>query len=147
MSIFKFIMKSIIVAFFLFSSFLAVGQSSGIDFSSGKWKEIVKRAKEENKLIFFDAYTSWCGPCIKMQNSVFPDSILGAFYNQHFINVKYDMEKGEGVNLGQKFAVQVYPTLLFIDPRTEKVINHSIGFKNVSQLLLLGEQSVSKVDM
>ncbi len=126
---------------------VASAQSGGIDFESSRWKEIVKKAKEENKLIFFDAYTTWCSPCIKLQRQVFPDKTLGEYYNRNFINVKFDMEKGEGVALSRKYAVQVYPTLLFIDPRTERVINHAVGFKNPEQLLQLAEQAISRANL
>lgn len=126
---------------------LTFAQSGGIDFESARWKEIVKRAKEENKLIFFDAYTTWCSPCIKLQNHVFPDKVLGEYYNRNFINVKFDMEKGEGIHLSRKYAIQVYPTLLFIDPRNERVVNHAIGFKSPEQLLQLAEQAISRANL
>lgn len=32
-----------------------------IKFEHGTWEEIKAKAKAENKLIFMDAYTSWCG--------------------------------------------------------------------------------------
>lgn len=140
-------MRNISLFFFLIIGHGSFSQTAGIDFESSKWREIVKKAKEENKLIFFDAYTSWCGPCIKLQNHVFPNKVLGDYYNKNFINVKFDMEKGEGVNLSRKYAVQVYPTLLFIDPRTEKVINHAVGYKNPEQLLQLGEQAILRANL
>lgn len=126
---------------------ITFAQSGGIDFESAAWKEILKKAKEENKLIFFDAYTTWCSPCIKLQNHVFPDKVLGEYYNRNFINVKFDMEKGEGVALSRKYAIQVYPTLLFIDPRNERVVNHAIGFKSPEQLLQLAEQAISRANL
>lgn len=131
---------------FLLGSQLTFAQGTGITFESARWKEVVKRAKEENKLIFFDAYTTWCSPCHKLQNQVFPDRVLGEFFNKNFINVKFDMEKGEGLSLSKKYTVQVYPTLLFIDPRTEKVVNHAIGLKSVEQLLQLGEMAVARTN-
>ncbi|ADQ19241.1 thioredoxin family protein [Leadbetterella byssophila] len=139
-------MRRIGFIIFLLGSNLAFAQNSGIDFESTKWKEVVKRAKEENKLIFFDAYTTWCSPCHKLQNQVFPDKTLGEYYNRNFINVKYDMERGEGITLSRKYTIQVYPTLLFIDPRSEKVVNHAIGFKSVEQLLQLAEQAMSRTN-
>ena len=131
---------------FLFGSQLTFAQGAGISFDSARWKEVVRKAKEENKLIFFDAYTTWCSPCHKLQNQIFPDKILGEYFNKNFINVKFDMEKGEGLTLSRKYTVQVYPTLLFIDPRTEKVVNHAIGLKTVEQLLQLGEMAVSRTN-
>ncbi len=137
-----------LVVLIITTSFASFAQQpAGIDFESAKWKEVVKKAKEENKLIFFDAYTSWCGPCLKLQNRVFPNADLGNYYNKNFINVKYDMEKGEGIHLSKKYAIQVYPTLLFIDPRSEKVINHAVGFKTVEQLIHLAEQALSRANL
>lgn len=140
-------MKRLGFLILLLGSQVTLAQSGGIDFESSRWKEIVKKAKEENKLIFFDAYTSWCGPCIKLQREVFPDNTLGEYYNRNFINVKFDMEKGEGITLSRKYAVQVYPTLLFIDPRNERVVNHAIGFKSPEQLLQLAEQAISRANL
>ena len=41
--------------------------SQGIQFEIGSWKEVLQKAKQENKLIFVDLYTTWCGPCKKME--------------------------------------------------------------------------------
>ena len=37
--------------------------AEGIQFTETSWKEILKKAKAEKKVIFLDAYASWCGPC------------------------------------------------------------------------------------
>ncbi len=72
------------------------GQAQGIRFAEGSWKELLETAKKEGKLIFVDCYTEWCQPCKQMEQQVFPSKKVGKFYNEHFINVKMDMEKGEG---------------------------------------------------
>ncbi|MCO4292845.1 DUF255 domain-containing protein [Solitalea sp. MAHUQ-68] len=79
------------------------------------FKEVLAEAKKQNKLIFFDAYTSWCGPCKVMANTVFKTDSVADFFNQTFVNLKVDMEKGEGPKLKDRFDVAAYPTLLFID--------------------------------
>ena len=34
-------------------------------------KEALEKAKKENKLVFIDAYTAWCQPCVMMGKNVF----------------------------------------------------------------------------
>ena len=48
-------------------------QNAGINFLHGTtWAEAVAKAKAENKLIFIDFYTQWCGPCMNMEHKPVP---------------------------------------------------------------------------
>lgn len=114
--------------------------AAGIEFSHGSWQEILDLAREEQKLIFVDAYTEWCGPCKMMARNTFPDEEVGAYFNQHFINYKFDMEKGEGPNFAAKYGVNAYPTLLFIDP-TGEVVHQAMGYKAPAGLLQEAQQA------
>jgi len=140
-------MKKIAVLAFLiaFVSFTSFAQS-GIKFEQDSWEAIVSKAKSENKLIFLDAYTSWCGPCKMLQRNVFPDQALGKYFNQNFLSTKIDMEKGEGPNIARKYAVRAYPTLFFIDPNTEQVVHKILGYKNADQLKAMGAAALSKLE-
>lgn len=55
-------MKKLISTLFLFLGLLAFSQA-GIKFDDGNFSSLLAKAKKENKLIFLDAYASWCGPC------------------------------------------------------------------------------------
>lgn len=35
---------------------------------------------------------------------VFKDSLVADYFNRHFVNLKMDMEKGEGVELRKKYG-------------------------------------------
>lgn len=86
-------------------------QNAGINFLHGTtWAEAVAKAKAENKLIFIDFYTQWCGPCLNMAQTVFSLPTVGYYYNQTFINLKIDAEEGEGITLAKKYGVRSYPT-------------------------------------
>lgn len=119
------------------------GQGDGIQFFHGSWDEALEKAKAEQKPIFVDAYASWCGPCKRMAAQVFPQEEVGAFFNAKFINVKMDMEKGEGPAFAKKFPVRAYPTLLFITPQEEKFHEH-VGGLDVEGLLKTGDLAVRK---
>ena len=77
----------------------------GVNFRDITFEEALKQAKSENKLVFMDCYTSWCGPCKNMADKVFPQKAAGDYFNPRFVCVKYDMEKGAGVELAKKFEI------------------------------------------
>lgn len=90
-------------------------QAEGIEFEHGTLAEAQAKARESGKLIFVDAYTTWCGPCKYLSAKIFPQEAAGKYFNKHFVNVKLDMEKGEGIAFAKKHNIQSYPTLLWLD--------------------------------
>lgn len=95
--------------------------SDGIRFSDGSFRDALQQAKTTGKLIFMDCYTSWCAPCKMMNTTVFTQPEVGHFFNEHFINVKFDMEKGEGRDLMKRYGMQVFPTYLLLDAEGNEV--------------------------
>ncbi|CAA7386250.1 thioredoxin family protein [Chryseobacterium fistulae] len=118
-------MKKLILFSSLFMGTFIFAQ--GIQFDEGKFASILAKAKKENKLIFIDAYASWCGPCKLMVKNIFPLQNVGDYYNSHFINTKIDMEKGEGLDLAKKYNVKAFPTYLFINGDGEE-IHRTLGY-------------------
>jgi thioredoxin-related protein len=116
--------------------------AQGISFESHdtKWADILAKAKTENKVIFMDAYTTWCGPCKKMAADVFPQKEVGDYFNKQFINVKMDMEKGEGLDLARKYKIRAYPTYLFIDGNGE-LVHKSLGMMPAPEFIKVGESA------
>jgi thiol:disulfide interchange protein len=107
----------------------------GIDFMKGSWADALAKAKKEDKLIFLDAYASWCGPCKYMARTTFTEEKAGTFFNKNFVNYKMDMEKHpDGPRLSKKYGLEAYPTLYFID-KNEKMVHMSVGALNVKELL------------
>lgn len=79
-------------------------------------------AKAEHKPIFIDFYTSWCAPCKMMSKDVFPQEKVGNFFNQTFINCKIQCDdNGIGVEVGKKYAVNAYPTTMFLNSDGELI--------------------------
>lgn len=102
------------------------------------WTSVLEKAKQENKIIFLDAYATWCGPCKQMDAETYTNQAVADFYNANFINVKYDMEKGEGAMLADRYYVSAYPNLVFISP--EGVMLHKgVGFIAADDFLTLAK--------
>ena len=108
--------------------------SQGIEFEHGTFAEALAKAKKENKMVFMDCYTTWCGPCKQLAKKVFPQKEVGDYFNTHFVNVKMDMEKGEGAELAKKYGVKTYPTLLFMDA-AGKVLHTKLGSSGSTGLI------------
>jgi thiol-disulfide isomerase/thioredoxin len=131
-------MKNIVFGLICFMSTVASGQ--GIEFFHGTWKEAMAKAKAEGKVMFVDAYTTWCGPCKSMAANVFTKAEVGEYFNASFINVKLDMEKEDGVSFGHAYPVRAYPTLFFING-DGKEIKKVVGGQQVQSLLKHAEEA------
>ena len=116
--------------------------------SDGVWwedlalEEAQARARDKNLLIFVDCYTSWCGPCKTMSEKVFTQKAAGDFFNSRFVNVKFDMEKGEGVAIKERYGVDAYPTFLILacDGRE---INRIIGAMSLDKFIDKTERAIA----
>ncbi|MDE7074172.1 MAG: thioredoxin family protein [Odoribacter sp.] len=126
----------ICISFFAFS-ISAQEAGKGIVFLEGEnWEKVLELASKEGKCIFMDCYTSWCGPCKALAKDIFTREDVGDFFNASFVNVKYDMEKGEGKKLREKYQEHIigYPTLLLLDAKGE-VLHRMAGFQQAEALI------------
>jgi thiol-disulfide isomerase/thioredoxin len=137
-------MKKILLTIITVLSIGAVN-AQGIEFFHGTFKEAVARAEKEEKLIFMDAFAEWCGPCKRMAATTFKDESVGKFFNDNFVNIKVDMEKGEGPELAGKFPVRAYPTLMFINGKGE-LEKQSVGALDAAGLLGLAKSILKGKD-
>lgn len=136
-------MKPIFLA--LFTALILSTSSFAVDIkfeSNLTWAEIKAKAKRENKMIFFDAYTSWCGPCKFLETNVYTDDKVAAYYNDNFINVKFDMEKGEGIALAKELDIVSFPTLLFFSPSGE-LLHKNVGALRSQEFVSLGKDALN----
>lgn len=122
--------------------------TEGIDFFHGTFQEakiIAKKhktgmfKKQPERLIFVDAYTTWCGPCKWLSANVFTKPEVGEYFDEHFVNVKVDCEKGDGINLAREWKISAYPTLLILSPDGE-VVARQIGAIGHEQLIKWGKE-------
>lgn len=122
-------MKKLFFILLLFIAGETLFAQEGVVFEHGTLNEALAKAKKNKKgpkLIFLDCYTTWCGPCKYMSNTIFPMKHVGDFFNANFVNIKIDMEKGEGPELAKRFSIRAYPTFLILDSEG-KEINRIVG--------------------
>lgn len=126
----------------LISSFV---YAQGIEFYEGNYKDAFKEAYSEDKLVFVDAYAVWCGPCKRMAAQVFPQKEVGDFFNSNFVNLKLDMEKGQGLEFRGTYPVSAFPTFFFIDGEG-KVVHKFKGGRDVKGFIAEAKKAVGKYD-
>lgn len=110
-------------------SFGAYAQETGMRFVHGTWSDVLAEASKQNRPIYLDCYTTWCGPCKMLKKDVFPDEKVGAYFNDNYICYSLDMEKGEGLELAKKYDVNSYPTHLYFNPKGE-MVHRAVGAGN-----------------
>ncbi|OMP30154.1 hypothetical protein BKM32_12250 [Mangrovimonas sp. DI 80] len=118
--------------------------AQGMNFEHITLEEALVKAKKENKLVFIDFYTVWCGPCKKMAKDIFPLASVGEVYNKNFINLKLDAEK-EGQAVAKQYNVTGYPTLLYLDA-DGKILLKDTAFKAEDTFIEMANRAVSSVN-
>ena len=102
---------------------------SGIHFEHGlSWTAIQATAKRDNKYIFLDCFTTWCGPCRFMTTQIFPQKESGDYFNDKFISLAVQLDTtakdnaevkawyADGHAIAAQYSVRAYPTYLIFAP-------------------------------
>lgn len=130
-------MKTLSLTLLLALCFACVGNvlaAESINFIQNDWKKARAEAKKQNKYLFVDAYTDWCGWCKVMDKKTFPDEGVAAYMNKNFIALKLEMEHNYGVNVAMKYRVTSFPTFLVFTPDGNLVYRIS-GYREVAPFL------------
>ena len=123
--------------------YMARSQDAHINFVDIELDSAYKLAKAENKLVFVDCYTTWCGPCKYMDANIFTKKEVAEYYNDNFINVKLDMEAGEGEIFAGWYEVRSYPTYIFLDlsGRRKQLVHRTVGSMDAERFIQFGRDA------
>jgi tetratricopeptide (TPR) repeat protein len=97
------------------------------------YDDLLKKAQSENKYVFIDFYTVWCSPCKRMDKETYTDAEVVTFLNE-LIPVKYDSEKGVGIEVSKKYRVNNWPNSVLLGPDGKEIGRH-IGFLDAGDFL------------
>lgn len=95
-------------------------------------------AKKEDKNLFIETYASYCVPCKKLEKE-FRKPDVANYFNEHFINVRVNMERSNRAKPYQNaYQVVFLPTLVFANKNGHQIIkaDYLVGSK---ELLSLGK--------
>jgi thioredoxin-related protein len=125
----KLLTISAVASLLLLLSLFGQAQDKGVHFEHElSWTAIQAKARAENKYIFMDCFTTWCGPCKYMSSTVFPQEECGNFFNDKFVCVKVQLDTSandnekvkswyqDGHDLMQLYHVNAFPTFLVFAP-------------------------------
>ncbi len=119
----------------------------GMEFFHGSFDDALAEAREQGKKVFLDVYTTWCGPCIVMQETVFPLPEVGDYFNARFVNYKLDAEDESlmGPEIAARYGVRGYPTYLVLDSAGTEIGRATSGMSG-DQFIALFSQMLGETE-
>jgi thiol-disulfide isomerase/thioredoxin len=109
--------------------------------------QALARAEKEQKIVFIDFFTTWCGPCKKLDASTWKDEAVEKWFAEKTVALRLDAEKE--ADLAKRFHVEGYPTLLLLKPDGTE-IDRMVGYRDAKTFLsevsdaLAGKDAISR---
>ncbi|MGE0088250.1 MAG: thioredoxin family protein [Bacteroidales bacterium] len=97
----------IVLTTLILTTSLSYGQGVGV-----KWyslEEALELNKKEQKKIFVDVYTDWCGWCKKMDAATFNNPAIATILNTEYYAVKFNAESKDTILFGGRSFVNEGP--------------------------------------
>jgi thioredoxin-related protein len=130
MKLFKSFISVIIVVTYWVPSFA----DSSTFFRYIDFEEAFDIAQKEGKKVMLYFHFDGCGSCLQLEKEAFIDHKVIAFYSENFISLDINTKKGKGVKVCEKFNIEFYPTLIFLDENGKEF--HKIsGYFNAETFL------------
>lgn len=95
--------------------------------------EAIEEAGRDGKVVFLDFYATWCPPCRRLDAVTWSDPEVAAWLEANAVPLKIDAERN--AEMAERFMVEAYPTLIFLDPSGREV-RRVLGFRDPAAFLL-----------
>ena len=119
-------------------------RGEGIRFFKGSFQDALKQARAENKKVFVDFYTTWCGPCQLMSKNIFPDDEVGEYFNKYFVNYQINAEDKAFLPEVKRYGVAAYPNMLILDTEGN-VLGRQLGATDKNGFLRFAKLALKEV--
>lgn len=122
--------------------FMGIAQ---IQFVQNKnFEEVLAKAQQENKKVFVDFYTVWCGPCKLMSQKVFTETEIGTYFNEKFVNYQINAEDKAFTEQVKRYQIRSYPTLLILDA-AGNVLGRQEGALDAAHFLKFAKRTLGEL--
>ena len=125
------------------------GEGEAVKEAGNTWMSFndgMELARNLDKPVVIDFYTSWCRWCKVMDRETFSDSAVASYLDEHFISIKIDAEQKTGAleydgrtytpaQLARKMGVRGYPAIAYLAPSGELAFV-DMGFKKPKQFMV-----------
>ncbi|MFZ1677518.1 MAG: thioredoxin family protein [Saprospiraceae bacterium] len=100
---------------------------------------ILAFADKMEKPVFLDFYAPWIPTCKRIDENVFTQGAVAAYFNQNFVNYKVNAGGATpGPELTDRYGVTTFPTFIFVDGKGKIMLRHE-GYVTADQLLEMGQ--------
>ena len=114
-----------------------------------EWKAMetaIEDAQTSGKTLVLHGYAAWCGWCARLDQDVYTDDTVQAYFAEHFEGVRVDIESAETVEfydyrlptgwLASGIGITSTPTTVFVDGETGQLITRLPGYADAETFLL-----------
>ncbi len=121
----------------------------GIQFLTNKnFNQAIALAKQQNKLLFVEAYTPDCHVCQSFKGTLAQPQV-GALYNAKFVNYQLDLRQQNNYQLLKQLKININatPTFLFFEPKTMNLVQARIfgeGENSVLNVNSIGQKAANE---
>ncbi len=116
---------AVLIAFCVMNGFAAAGEQIP-GFHYGDVRSALDAAKQKKQILMIDFFTTWCGPCKQLDKNIYQNAAFRP-YTDKMVCYKIDAEKGEGIDMANKYNIRVYPSVVFVDADGNE-IERKIGY-------------------
>lgn len=118
-------MRQILTCLFVFA--LSCTHAQSLTIVEQDYDKALRLAQSEDKLLFIDFYTDWCGPCKELDKLVFADAETQKELSKNVVLLKYNAEKDDQFHLSKFHHILSYPTGIALT-KDGKVLKRKYGF-------------------
>jgi len=129
--------------FFTLFPLVCLGQSEVV-FQDMSWNEALNVAQSNDKLIFLYAYAEeQCEPCRALEKYTFKEQEAVDALEEDFLTVRFNMDEYPGIELAERYDIDILPALLFISADGE-VVHRSCGAVDAGEIKELSQAALSE---